>query len=87
MKLKIIDIQLDNNSSTTINKQCNSSKRITATNVYVKDYIKKRNLILELLAVEVELLLVWNNPGGRQELSVSGESSIIEWRSKSVTDR
>lgn len=45
-------------SSNTLSKRSNRSKRVVNTNVFVKDYIKKRNLILELLAVEIEMLLV-----------------------------
>lgn len=45
-------------SSNTLGKRSNRSKRVVNANVLVKDYIKKRNLILELLAVEIEMLLV-----------------------------
>jgi len=45
-------------STNTLSKRSNRSKRIVNANVLVKDYIKKRNLILELLAVEIEMLLV-----------------------------
>lgn len=45
-------------STNTLSKRSNRSKRIINANVLVKDYIKKRNLILELLAVEIEMLLV-----------------------------
>ncbi|XP_053985852.1 phosphatidylinositol 4-kinase alpha isoform X1 [Hylaeus volcanicus] len=74
-------------SSNTLSKRSNRSKRVMNANVFVKDYIKKRNLILELLAVEIEMLLVWRNPGGRQELALAGESSIAEWRAKGMNDK
>lgn len=106
-------------SSNTIGKRSNRSKRVISANVIVKDYIKKRNLILELLAVEIEMLLVrvtftqilylneycyifhiivlflltqkkkqvWRNPGGRQDMTLPGESSIAEWRAKTMNDR
>lgn len=45
-------------STNTLGKRSNRSKRVMNANVFVKDYIKKRNLILELLAVEIEMLLV-----------------------------
>jgi len=45
-------------STNTLSKRSNRSKRIINANILVKDYIKKRNLILELLAVEIEMLLV-----------------------------
>lgn len=45
-------------SSNTLSKRSSRSKRAVTGNIFIKDYIKKRNLILELLAVEIELLLV-----------------------------
>lgn len=45
-------------SSNTLSKRSNRSKRVVNANVFVKDYIKKRNLILALLSVEIEMLLV-----------------------------
>jgi len=45
-------------SSNTLGKRSNRSKRVVNVNVLTKDYIKKRNLILELLAVEIQMLLV-----------------------------
>ncbi|XP_031784727.1 phosphatidylinositol 4-kinase alpha isoform X2 [Nasonia vitripennis] len=74
-------------SSNTLSKRSNRSKRVVNATVYVKDYIRKRNLILELLAVEIEFLLVWANPGCRQDLAVPGEQSIAEWRAKSMNER
>ncbi|XP_015180131.1 PREDICTED: phosphatidylinositol 4-kinase alpha isoform X1 [Polistes dominula] len=74
-------------SSNTLSKRSNRSKRVVNTNVFVKDYIKKRNLILELLAVEIEMLLVWRNPGCRQELALPGETSIAEWRAKAMNEK
>lgn len=74
-------------SNNTLSKRSNRSKRIVTGNFFVKDYIRKRNLILELLAVEIELLLVWRNPGDRPDLAVQGEQSIAEWRLKTINDR
>lgn len=74
-------------SSNTLGKRSNRSKRVMNANVLVKDYIKKRNLILELLAVEIEMLLVWRNPSGRPELALQGEGSIADWRAKGMNDR
>ncbi|XP_012059018.1 PREDICTED: phosphatidylinositol 4-kinase alpha [Atta cephalotes] len=74
-------------STNTLSKRSNRSKRIVNANVLVKDYIKKRNLILELLAVEIEMLLVWRNPSGRAELALQGEVSIADWRAKGMNDR
>ncbi|KAJ8666197.1 hypothetical protein QAD02_007859 [Eretmocerus hayati] len=45
-------------SSYTLSKRSNRVKKASAGSTYIKDYIRKRNLILELLAVEIEFLLV-----------------------------
>ncbi|XP_023707312.1 phosphatidylinositol 4-kinase alpha isoform X2 [Cryptotermes secundus] len=74
-------------SSNTLSKRSARSKRIVNADIFVKDYIKKRNLILELLAVEIEFLLIWHNPLGRTELQVPGEDNIAAWRAKAVTER
>ncbi|XP_011502431.1 PREDICTED: phosphatidylinositol 4-kinase alpha-like [Ceratosolen solmsi marchali] len=70
-------------SSNNISKRSNRSKRFDIKNICVKDYIRKRNIILELLVVEIELLLVWANPGGQQDFTVSGEQIIAKWRAES----
>ncbi|XP_041971459.1 phosphatidylinositol 4-kinase alpha isoform X3 [Aricia agestis] len=54
---------------------------------FVKDYVKKRNLILELMAVEIEFLVTWHNPHGRPEMVIPGEDNITTWRSKPNTDK
>ncbi|KAL0867906.1 hypothetical protein ABMA27_008587 [Loxostege sticticalis] len=54
---------------------------------FVKDYVRKRNLILELMAVEIEFLVTWHNPHSRPEQAVPGEDNIATWRSKPNTDR
>ncbi|XP_067015107.2 phosphatidylinositol 4-kinase alpha [Anabrus simplex] len=74
-------------STNTLSKRSARSKRIASADVFVKDYIKKRNLILELLAVEIEFLLIWHNPMGRPELAVPGEDNIAAWRSKTTTEK
>nr|CAD7405817.1 unnamed protein product [Timema poppensis] len=74
-------------SSTTLSKKSTRSKRIANVDIFVKDYIKKRNLILELLAVEIEFLVIWHNPMVRIELQVPGEDNIAAWRVKTVTER
>ncbi|XP_063216675.1 phosphatidylinositol 4-kinase alpha isoform X2 [Bacillus rossius redtenbacheri] len=73
-------------SSNTLSKR-SRNKRIADVDVFVKDYIKKRNLILELLAVEIEFLMIWHNPLGRPDRSVPGEENITAWRGKAVTER
>lgn len=47
---------------------------------YGKEYSKRRNLILALLATEIEFLLAWHNPMSGRELHIPGEDTIIAWR-------
>ncbi|CAG9559156.1 unnamed protein product [Danaus chrysippus] len=54
---------------------------------FVKDYVRKRNLILELMAVEIEFLVTWHNPHGRPEQAIPGEDNIATWRSKPNADK
>lgn len=74
-------------SSNTLSKQSARSKRVVNADEFVKDYIKKRNLILELLAVEIEFLITWHNPLCHTEFQVPGENNIAAWRAKTVTER
>ncbi|CAH0558143.1 unnamed protein product [Brassicogethes aeneus] len=74
-------------STATLSKRSTKSKRVPMADNFVKCYLKKRNLILELLAVEIEFLIVWHNPTGRPELQIPGEENIASWRAKPITDK
>ncbi|XP_073997967.1 phosphatidylinositol 4-kinase III alpha isoform X1 [Rhodnius prolixus] len=75
-------------STNTLSKRSGRTKRHGNTgDLFVKDYIKKRNLILDLLAVEIELLITWFNPTGRTELHFPGEDNIATWKSKPVSEK
>ncbi|SPP86370.1 phosphatidylinositol 4-kinase alpha isoform X2 [Drosophila guanche] len=70
-------------STSTLSKRSNRSKRLQyQKDSYDKDYMKKRNLILELLAVELEFLITWYNPNSLPDLIVPGEEQITEWRNR-----
>lgn len=61
-------------STSTLSKRSNRSKRLQyQKDSYDKDYMKKRNLILELLAVELEFLITWYNPNSQTDLIVPGK--------------
>lgn len=75
-------------STSTLSKRTIRSKRMMfQKDSYDKDYMKKRNLILELLAVEIEFLLTWYNPNGLPDLVVPGEEQINEWRNRAYKVR
>lgn len=60
-------------STSTLSKRSNRSKRhLYQKDSYDKDYMKKRNLILELLAVEIEYLITWYNPNSLSDLVIPG---------------
>ncbi|XP_071946499.1 phosphatidylinositol 4-kinase alpha-like isoform X2 [Antedon mediterranea] len=52
-----------------------------------KQYIKRRNLILSLLACECERLLTWYNPLDMPDQKLEGEENIANWRSQQVGDK
>lgn len=58
-----------------------------AMDAYVKDYVKKRNLILGLLAIDIEFMITWHNPNGIAEHHIAGEETISAWRNQPVTER
>ncbi|XP_055694049.1 phosphatidylinositol 4-kinase alpha [Lutzomyia longipalpis] len=70
-------------STSTLSKKSTRSKRgpfqIDDTN---KEYMKKRNLIMDLLALEIEFLITWYNPTQALDLTIPGESLITEWRAR-----
>jgi phosphatidylinositol 4-kinase len=53
---------------------------------YDKDYMKKRNLILELLAVEMDFLVTWYNPLANPEMQVNPktEEALATWRARPI---
>lgn len=58
-----------------------------AQEYFVKDYVRKRNLILSLVAVEIECLITWYNPLSNLDDRIPGEEVITGWRSQQVTER
>lgn len=82
-------VPLATSSTNTLSKRSakTTAKRPQDTEVFVRSYMKKRNLILELLAVEIEFLIVWNNPGSRTELNIYGQDKVANWRTKAVVDK
>lgn len=80
---------LSSGAGSVAGKRSNRSVKPQSTkqDTFVKDYVRKRNLILELMAVEIEFLLTWHNPHARPEQAVPGEDNIATWRSKPNTDR
>lgn len=52
---------------------------------YSKEYSKRRNLILSLLATEIEFLLAWHNPMSCPELHIPGEDTINAWRIQTIS--
>lgn len=67
--------------------QFNKNKENNYADCFLKDYIRKRNLILSLLAVEVEFLITWYNPLNLPDLAIGGEESVQKWRTQPTNER
>ena len=74
-------------STSTLSKRAARPKRGAGNkDSYDKDYMKKRNLILELLAVEIDFLVTWYNPLALPEMqiNVKSEESLAVWRARPI---
>lgn len=54
----------------------------------IKEYMKRRNLIISLVSMEIELMVTWYNPLNLPDLALDIDmESLTKWRSQQVTER
>ncbi|KAK2556707.1 Phosphatidylinositol 4-kinase alpha [Acropora cervicornis] len=59
-------------------------KEGTANQHVLKDYLKRRNLILALVRREIERLSTWHNPLAQLDLNFTGLELLVTWANQTV---
>ncbi|KAL4223436.1 Phosphatidylinositol 4-kinase alpha [Mactra antiquata] len=77
-----------NSGTSTYSKRSASVRKVANPNTaYLKDYIRKRNVLLSLLASTIELFTTWLNPMELQELRVPDEEKPLAWQNQNVSEK
>ncbi|ESO09799.1 hypothetical protein HELRODRAFT_194993 [Helobdella robusta] len=76
----------NNKKGTTIGASSRKQEKSTSV-TFVSNYMKKRNLMLSLLASELERLVTWYNPLSLSELAIPGLDSVTTWRICPITEK
>lgn len=65
----------------------NKKENSLAQEYFIKDYLRKRSLILSLLAVDIEFFITWHNPLSIPEHQIKGEEMISNWRAQPMSEK
>lgn len=75
---------IPHSTSTLSRRNVRPKRGVGPKDAYDKDYMKKRSLILELLAVEIDFLVTWYNPLQSPEMQINAKSeeALAGWRAR-----
>ncbi|XP_021377626.1 phosphatidylinositol 4-kinase alpha-like isoform X3 [Mizuhopecten yessoensis] len=77
-----------NSGMSTYSKRSSTMRKNQGTNSgLVKEYLRKRTLILTLMGYALEEFITWHNPLEIPDLKVPDEDKIAIWRSQAVSEK
>ncbi|EDO42545.1 predicted protein [Nematostella vectensis] len=77
-------IPLSSNVSSRRSTSASNERDSPGNQHTVRDYLKRRNLILALVRREVERLSTWHNSLAQPEMSFEGETSMTNWANQTL---
>ncbi|KAK3083088.1 hypothetical protein FSP39_013642 [Pinctada imbricata] len=87
MQDKWMNLSLNDNMSSYSKRSANARKGQAQSTSYIKEYMKKRSLILILMASTIDTFITWHNPLEMEEKRIKDEDKIAIYRNQVFTER